>query len=587
MGKKLSVIKSAAYVAGTGILTIEIQNIGANSFAAEDVDVEKLSLSTPDGNNSYKPEDNPQGISVAAESFTITITLSETDKNEIAELLEKASSTNLTLSAEKDWIDNDDLTAGKQENISVTVSNNVAANESEDTIAPAAPVITTSDGLTNDATPTIEGTAEAGTTVTLYEGDTALGSAQADSGGNWSITANPKLDDGTYTLTAKAVDAAGNSSPASDSIAITIDIPTKESDKPKDEQPELTITGSTYDAATGILVISTGGYDIGAGNPGNSEDSFKAHPQKLTFSENDWAYDLFDKSDESDIQAAVTIVNSSTIQIQLNATDKIAINERLKTGTTYSLSADKNWATGEGFKAEDVEDSSLVISNLPDTTPPDTPQIITGSSITNDATPTFIGTGESGATVTLFNDADKNGVPNTEEILGTAAVTNGAWSITSSPLAEDSYSTIKAIQTDIAGNASAASESISITIDTTPPGITLSNVAFSNDTGIAGDWITAAGTQIITADLNASLGASDIVYGSVNNGANWEDITGTVTGTSLSWDKTLTASGTLKLKVTDSAGNDGSILSQVYVLDQAKPDAPGSFATPRSGVVPF
>lgn len=62
MSKKLSVIKSAAYVAGTGILTIEIQNIGAKSFAAGDVDVEKLSLSTPDGNNSYKPEDDPQKI---------------------------------------------------------------------------------------------------------------------------------------------------------------------------------------------------------------------------------------------------------------------------------------------------------------------------------------------------------------------------------------------------------------------------------------------------------------------------------------------------------------------------------------------
>ncbi len=125
MGQKIpvieSVIKSAAYDAGTGILTIEIQNIGTNSFAAEDVVVEKLSLSTPDGNNSYKPEDDPQGISVAAESFTITITLSDADKNKIAELLEEASSTNLTLSAKKEWIDNGDLTADKQDNISVTV----------------------------------------------------------------------------------------------------------------------------------------------------------------------------------------------------------------------------------------------------------------------------------------------------------------------------------------------------------------------------------------------------------------------------------------------------------------------------------
>ena len=39
-----------------------------------------------------------------------------------------------------------------------------------DTTAPAAPVITTTTALTNDNTPTIEGTAEAGSTVELFNG---------------------------------------------------------------------------------------------------------------------------------------------------------------------------------------------------------------------------------------------------------------------------------------------------------------------------------------------------------------------------------------------------------------------------------
>ncbi|MGU3363139.1 hypothetical protein ACLBWX_22850, partial [Methylobacterium sp. M6A4_1b] len=46
-----------------------------------------------------------------------------------------------------------------------------------DTVAPNAPTITTVAGLTNDATPTITGTAEAGSTVTISDNGTVLGTA--------------------------------------------------------------------------------------------------------------------------------------------------------------------------------------------------------------------------------------------------------------------------------------------------------------------------------------------------------------------------------------------------------------------------
>ncbi|WP_337879466.1 DUF4347 domain-containing protein, partial [Rheinheimera sp.] len=78
------------------------------------------------------------------------------------------------------------------------------------------------DNITNDTTPTLTGTAETGSTVTLYrDGSVALDSATA-SGGSWSIT-SPALSEGSYTLTAKAVDAAGNESVASAGLALTID----------------------------------------------------------------------------------------------------------------------------------------------------------------------------------------------------------------------------------------------------------------------------------------------------------------------------------------------------------------------------
>ena len=49
----------------------------------------------------------------------------------------------------------------------------------------------TSGGLTNDATPALSGTAEAGSTVTIYDGSTVLGTAVADEDRHWRFTPDP------------------------------------------------------------------------------------------------------------------------------------------------------------------------------------------------------------------------------------------------------------------------------------------------------------------------------------------------------------------------------------------------------------
>ncbi|MEJ6024387.1 Ig-like domain-containing protein, partial [Ramlibacter sp. PS4R-6] len=98
--------------------------------------------------------------------------------------------------------------------------------------APSAPDLTagtdsgssSTDDLTNDNTPTFTGTAEANALVELFDtdGTTSLGTATADGSGNWSITVST-LGDGAHTITAKATDAAGNTSAASTGLAVTID----------------------------------------------------------------------------------------------------------------------------------------------------------------------------------------------------------------------------------------------------------------------------------------------------------------------------------------------------------------------------
>ena len=110
-------------------------------------------------------------------------------------------------------------------------------------------------------------------------------------------------------------------------------------------------------------------------------------------------------------------------------------------------------------------------------------------------------------------------------------------------------------------------------VDTTAPTTTVSGIDISADTGAsATDFITQTAAQTVTATLSATLATGDIVYGSVNGGSTWTNVTGFVTGTALSWPGvTLAGSSSLQFKVTDAAGNDGTIATQAYVLDTTAP----------------
>jgi hypothetical protein len=80
------------------------------------------------------------------------------------------------------------------------------------------------DNITSDTTPTFTGTAEADSEVTLNSSvDGMIGTATADALGNWSITTSG-LTGGMHDIRATATDAAGNTSPASAALGVTVDI---------------------------------------------------------------------------------------------------------------------------------------------------------------------------------------------------------------------------------------------------------------------------------------------------------------------------------------------------------------------------
>ncbi len=133
---------------------------------------------------------------------------------------------------------------------------NLAVTIEADNTAPDAPVITQPTTPTNDDSITINGSAEAGATVTLTQNDTVLTSPTATAGanGDWSIEVTLSANNnGANTFTATASDAAGNVSTPSAAVSITLDT----------VAPTVTITNPTQLVRTDAFTL-TGTTEAGA-----------------------------------------------------------------------------------------------------------------------------------------------------------------------------------------------------------------------------------------------------------------------------------------------------------------------------------
>ena len=83
--------------------------------------------------------------------------------------------------------------------------------------------VSQSDRVTNVKTPMLTGVAEANSWVQVFNGSQFLGETTANGAGAWQFTPGTALGDGSYSLTAQAVNNAGAVSAASATLALTID----------------------------------------------------------------------------------------------------------------------------------------------------------------------------------------------------------------------------------------------------------------------------------------------------------------------------------------------------------------------------
>jgi gliding motility-associated-like protein len=111
-----------------------------------------------------------------------------------------------------------------------------------DVTAPLAPIVNSV--ITNDNTPVITGTAEAGSTITVFVNNQTY-TTIATNTGLWSVTLTTNLPDATYTISTTARDAAGNNSPATTASVVVYT-----------RAPLVTVVQPTCSVATGSITIT-------------------------------------------------------------------------------------------------------------------------------------------------------------------------------------------------------------------------------------------------------------------------------------------------------------------------------------------
>jgi hypothetical protein len=282
------------------------------------------------------------------------------------------------------------------------------------------------DGVTNDPTLIFYGSAEANSTVELTRQDIGIiGTTTADGGGSWSFDyTSMSLSDGSYSFSAIASDAAGNTSLAPAAFDVIID--TTAPDAP-------VFTGITTDSGTQASGFTT---DSTISLNGTTEPGASISLTRLDTTEN-WSFKA-DGDGNWSFDYTGTPLPEGSYQFSGGAID-LAGNPSLSV-STFTVTVD------------------ITVPAAPTITGITTDGGAQTSGKTSDPTISLNGTAEANSTVTLTR-ADIG-------VIGTTtANAGGAWSFdyTSTELAVGSY-TFSATASDAAGNASQPSGDFVVTV---------------------------------------------------------------------------------------------------------------------------
>ena len=265
-----------------------------------------------------------------------------------------------------------------------------------DTLAPNAPIIAT-DVVVNTNEVSLTGTAEANSTVKLYDGATLLGSTTADGSGAWSYTTSP-LADGSHVITGTATDKAGNISLASQPLDPTI--------------------GTAAPHAPTIVSFSP---DTGVVGDGITDKAI------LTL------------TGTAEANSTVKVYDGATLLGSASANSGGAWNFT----TTHLLDGSHSFSATDMDLAGDTSPASLALNVTVDTTAP--MPAFTNLVHNSNGTVTLSGTSEAHSSLSIYDGT------NTTPLGTLTTAADGTWSFTTSTLSNAVHNfTLKA--TDVAGN---------------------------------------------------------------------------------------------------------------------------------------
>jgi hypothetical protein len=388
-----------------------------------------------------------------------------------------------------------------------------------DTVAPSAPVIASSAPGSNNAF-LLRGTAEANSSVEVFDGTTQVGTVTANSSGAWSFT-TAALTNGSHSFTAKAMDAAGNIGVASAALPLAVATP----------------------SAPGAPTIASFSPDSGV--VGDGITNHNTLTLTGTASANS-TVKIFDGS----AQIGTTTANSS------GSWDYIT---SVLSDAKHILTAKATDSSGQTGAA------SSALSVTVDTHVPAAP-VLVSDPVVNTNHVLLSGTAEANSTITVYDGTTAVGT--------TTAGTNGAWSVTTGALATGSQ-VLTATATDVAGTTSAHSQALDSVIGSSAPGGSAPSaptiVSYSQDSGIVGDHITSdntltlTGTAVANSTVTVFDGTTKIGTATANSSGAWNYTTAALSDGSHS----LTATDT------DSSAHTSSASSALSVtIDTHAPAAP-------------
>lgn len=372
-------ITSATYNATTGVVVVTGTNIQANG-GGSDIDASTLTF-TGEGASTYTLSDSVDVNRDSVSQFTITLgTADKAAINKIANKngLSSTGATTYNIAAADDW--NTNVTAG---DTSDTTSNAITVSNV------AVPTITSATYDANTGAVVVTGTGFTNYTGTTNDIDSSMFTFTAE-GETYTLTdtADVEISSGTaFTLTLSAADKAelnqiinknGTSSTNTTSYNLaaaedwakgadtSVNVVDTTATITASNVAVPTITSATYNASTGVVVVTGTGLLKSDGATNDIDSS--------TFIFTGQAGATYTLTDTTDVE----ISSGTSFTLTLSSTDKTSVGNLLnKNGTdsvdstTYNLNASEDWATGANGAVNviDATGNAITVSNAPNLAP--------------------------------------------------------------------------------------------------------------------------------------------------------------------------------------------------------------------------